>query len=60
MDVYTKRVVSLTNEERDILRKAAEIMGCLYEETNDSDFDYAETILIDAYTEGTFTTEINE
>ena len=60
MDVYTKRVVSLTNEERDILRKAAEIMGRLYEEIDDSDFDHAETILINTYTEGTFTTEINE
>lgn len=60
MDVYTKKVITLTNEERNILRAAAEIMGELYGETDDSDFDHAETILIHAYTEGTFTTEINE
>ena len=60
MDVYIKKVVSLTNEERNILHSAAEVMGRLYEETNDSDFDNAETILIHAYMEGTFTTEINE
>lgn len=60
MDVYIKKVVSLTNEERNILHSAAEVMGRLYEETNDSDFNHAETILIHAYTEGTFTTEINE
>ena len=60
MDVYTKKVVSLTNEERKILHSAAEIMGRLYEEIDDCDFNHAETILIHTYTEGTFTTEINE
>ena len=60
MDVYTKKVVSLTNREKDILREAAEIMGRLYGEIDNPDFDNAETILINTYTEGTFTTEINE
>ena len=60
MNVYTKKVISLTNEERKILHSAAEIMGLLYEETDDRDFDHAETILIHAYTEGTINVEINE
>lgn len=60
MNVFTKKVVSLTNEERDILRSAAKIMCRLYEETNDSDFDHAENILIYTHTEGAFTVEINE
>lgn len=60
MDVYTKKVVSLTNEEKDILRKAAEIMGRLNEEIYDCDFNHAETILINTYNESIFTMEINE
>ena len=60
MDVYTKKVVSLTHGERDILHAAAEIMGRLYEEIDDCDFSSVESILIKAYTEGTFTVEINE
>ena len=60
MDIYTKKVITLTDKERNILRAAAEIMGELHGETDNSDFDYAETVLIDTYTKGTFNIEINE
>ena len=60
MDTYIKKVVTLTNEEKDILREAAKIMGHLYAEIDNRDFDYAETVLVHTYSEGTFSMEINE
>ena len=60
MNTYIKKVIVLTNEERNILRSAAEIIGKLYAETDDSDFNRAENILIDTYCEGAFDVEINE
>ena len=46
MEIYTKRILTLSAEEKAILRTAATILSSLYDETQDCDYSSAEDTIM--------------
>lgn len=46
MEIYTKRILTLSADEKATLRAAASILSSLYDETNDADYYSAEDTIM--------------
>lgn len=60
MEIYTKKIVELSEEEKNVLRTAAGIMDWLAEETDEGDFFRASEDIIWAVVNSPFTIETRE
>ena len=60
MEIYTKKIVELSKEEKDTLRAAAGIMDWLAEETDEGDFFRASEDIMWAVENSPFTIETRE
>ena len=60
MEIYIKKIVELSEEEKKTLRAAASIMDWLAEETDESDFYRASEDIMWAVENSPFTTETRE
>lgn len=57
MEVYTKRILTLSAEEKATLRAAASILSSLYDETRDCDYSSAEDTIMWAVQNSPFEVE---
>lgn len=57
MEIYTKRILTLSADEKETLRAAAKILYSLYDETNDSDYSTAEDTIMWAVQNSPFEVE---
>lgn len=57
MEIYTKRILTLSADERAILRAAASILSSLYDETSDRDYSTAEDTIMWAVQNSPFEVE---
>ena len=57
MEVYTKRILTLSADEKATLRTAASILSSLYDETRDCDYSSAEDIIMWAVQNSPFEVE---
>ena len=57
MEVYTKRILTLSAEEKETLRAAAKILDTLYDETRDCDYCSAEDTIMWAVQNSPFEVE---
>ena len=46
MEIYTKKILTLSAEEKETLRAAAKILYALYDETHDCDYTSAEDTIM--------------
>ena len=57
MEIYTKRILTLSADERATLRAAASILSSLYDETSDRDYSIAEDTIMWAVQNSPFEVE---
>lgn len=57
MEIYTKRILTLSADEKATLRAAANILASLYGETNDCDYASAEDTIMWAVQNSPFEVE---
>lgn len=57
MEIYTKRILTLSADEKETLRAAAKILYSLYDETHDSDYSSAEDTIMWAVQNSPFEVE---
>ena len=60
MEIYVKKIVELSEEEKKTLRAAARIMDWLAEETDEGDFFHTSEDIMWAVENSPFTTETRE
>lgn len=57
MEIYTKRILTLSADEKATLRAAASILASLYDETQDCDYSSAEDTIMWAVQNSPFEVE---
>ena len=57
MEIYTKRILTLSTDEKATLRAAASILSSLYDETSDRDYSTAEDTIMWAVQNSPFEVE---